>query len=288
MAKFWDKLLDIKSSLAEEIVKIEGLLSIENYKAEYSLYSLIKRYFLSWEFRRNLIDFDTFLQKTGLDLILQRASLGLTTTNEYLDYAEFIINILPVTLKHSKMYEVASCYRSVMRKPDTLNGHTFGISYVNPILQNIFNTLEDLTHKIVEVDGRYYVVAKDAIVLDVATKLSEVQSSLSNDILCYGHRNNANNLKEKGAILARFYKYYESKLKKWLKSKNHSKLCSTIGDLANNIPEIRHGVTNGAFTDLADDKKEELMDKLFSLYLGAIEIKECNKIIKEISESIKN
>jgi len=66
-------------------------------------------------------------------------------------------------------------------------------------------------------------------------------------------------------------------------SGEYKNLSSDIGFVANNIPEIRHaGNEEFNFDKLSESEKEGWYDKLFTLFLGAIQLKEHEIISQEI------
>lgn len=309
MAKFWDRLIEVKFSFREEVQKIENLMRGKAINGS-SLYDFMKYNFLSWQYRRNYINLDQLMKDTGIIKIINKCKLTDNkkenttlaqiyiasqkpecSVEEFLDYSEFILNVLPIAFYED--INIASYtnynlekYNILVMNPETLDYNQIEFSvYVNVILKNIFNVFEDINYKVIKAEGVYRVIAKDPIILDAATKVSEEKPELSDDILLYGHRKNSGNLILKGGILSRMFTYYEGKLKKELNG--YSSLISDIGFLANNVPDIRHSIKSKEaeyIAKLPDNEREALMDKLYTLFIGAIEMAEHSEITKVISE----
>lgn len=321
MAKFWDRLLETKISFNDEIKFIEKLLkrryNQRRFNSSVTLYSAIENNFMSWSFRQNFISLDDCMRCTGITAIIRKSSgeirkvieqplnvpfpvsagtrvaIQECKVDDYLDYAEFLINIMPLAIIDEPV-STANYPRGVLYGNfDHVTGgrlEKFEPSVMVSIVENIKNTIEKANHQIVRANKVFRIVPKDPVVLDVATKISESAPKLTDDILLYGHRTSSGNLKEKGAILARLHIYFEGLLTKLLKANGYAPLAKDIGFIANKVPEIRHAVGDKyseAFDKLPPAEKEVWFDKLFTLFLCAIELREYSSIHQDIAAFIK-
>jgi len=307
MAKFMDKLRESKQSLDIEIFSLELIMKTDC--AWYgSLYDAAEKNFLSWKHRQNFITLGSCMERTGINRIIEKAESEDSTPSkvakerkkhvafvnekccveEYLDYAEFIMNILPVALISD--VRGATFYHALLSRPEDLQYNQIEESgFVNSIIQNIINTLESLKYTFAMIDGVYRIISKDPVMSEVAVKMQENKPKLVDDIFMYRHRENSGNLKEKSAILARLNIYFEGELKKLLIANNYLALVKDIGFIANKMPEIRHCEDKKfgpEFEKMDDAQKEAWFDKLFTLFLCAIELKEHAAIHKDIKDLI--
>jgi len=276
MKRFWDKLVESRLSLAEEIYAIEMILDSDcGYGI--TLQNQLHENFLSWEHRQNNINLESMLEKTGItdiiDMSVENVVKGKSyeiTVASYLDYADYVLNILVLTEMTrwpGDTYIKANRHRQV-------------------IMHNIENTLSNLGHEVKTMAGSNVMVTvpKNASALNVATKVP----NLADDILRYIHRDSDGNLKVKSEILTNIYRTYEAKWNNALKNQNHSRLASDIRHVANKF--IRHDpkCKESQFYATLDDKaKEKYYDCLFDLFMSAYHITESKKAQDEIASVIQ-
>jgi len=218
------------------------------------------------------------MKSTGVESIIQNATRYTCELDNYLIYAEFMLNILPLSYLYDNsdiMY--LTNLNSQYYHNYVIDGHNPGIEkdLVYLIVDNIKNTLDKISHRVIynkKMDG-YEIVPKDGFVLDAATVISYINPHLSDDILNYGHHSLKGDLKGKAAILNRLYIDYEEKRIGHLIEGGYKTLTDDIGFIANNFG-IRHGKKDKG-TELVDslnnNEKEEWYDTLFALFISAIQ-----------------
>ena len=275
--------------------------------------NLLQQNFLSWPHRRNFVALEQLRNDLGITDIVHKATrtdeirearvaklqaddhnerkkdlprsayddIVNCNLDEYLEYAEFVLNILPLAYRGEhdwNRYDFA--YADVINHGHTYNGVLPGMT--KTILNNIRNTVAGLGHKIIKIESEdaYRIVPNDAIVHEAAAK----QSELADDLMLYMHHATTGDLKNKKAILNRLNIAFESKWKKVLSNRGHATLVSDIGYLVNNL-KIKHGEISAeakVIEQFTDAEKEKWHDKLFKLYIAAYEIGEAAGIQSEV------
>ena len=287
--------------------------------------SLLEQNFLAWQHRRNFITLEQLkcdlgiteiIKKSGWsddirsaqvavyqadDCNIRKKNLPKSAYNQvvncnlddYLNYAEFIINILPLAFRGQhdwNRYSVA--YQDIVERGHTYNGVMPGMT--RTIVNNIRSTVAGLGHKIVKIESEdsFRIVPIDAIAINAAVEVAADNAQLADDILTYKHHSLKGNLKEKAAILNRLNIESESKWEKVLKNRGHATLGSDIGYIADKFG-IRHAAKckdSKVIAKFDNAKKEAWLDKLFALYIAAHEICKAASIhdeIKQLKEDVQ-
>jgi flagellin-specific chaperone FliS len=292
MAKFWDKMTENKQSLNIEIQAIEALLNapIKNMS---TIYDFIKHRFLKWNHRQNFITLEQIKNDLGITDIIQKAKGEINrreknkevSHDEYILYAEFIINTIPITFfvfTNDSILFVEYDELVCQKKRDwRFVSENELPSHIINVIKNIINTISNLGYTISKFDNdyKYKIITNNGVALDIVEKIPKH----ADDIVNYLHHNSKGNLKDKAAILNRFYIEFESKYEKILLNYGHKNLVSDIRYIANKF--IRHGTKDKETTiveSFDDNKKEKWYDNLFSLYIAAFEIYESSKVQTEV------
>lgn len=264
---FMEELINRKFDLKEEILSLDKLLNEESndlYLERYrSIEDVVKYNFRKWGHRNNYINLQQMKDGMRLTSLLRRlrGDFG-ATIEEYINYAEYVMNICRFCLQY------------------------FLHENINLIYDNIRNVLDYLNHKIetIEDKGLIIIIPKEyetQCAIDIVR-----EPNLCENILMYNHYSNKGQVFNKAIILSRLFMYYEKNLEKAILSINKT-LDNEIGDLSNKL-KIRHDKPNTkeeiVVANMTDEELEKWYDILFSLYLRAIILVDNLKIKPEIEE----
>lgn len=271
MKSFIEQLISRNFDLSDEILTIEHLL---NEKSLYdpTLYTMIDARFRKWKHRKNLISLRDLYEKMGIDTIVSNANQNNICLNEYIFYAECMVNIINI--------------------PNLNDLYTFNRETWMVINDNLNNVIEQLNYEIRYFKSEQYfkIIIKDWKVSESAEIIQDTYN-LGEKIYLYNHHSLKGKLFEKADILCRLYKVFESGKESTLKSNQFTALASDIGFLSDKL-DVRHAPNRQQkvlLDGLTKSEQESLYDDLFNLYLDMLilcEHIEKRKDIKELSKKL--
>lgn len=273
MKSFIEQLINRKYNLSDEILTIEKLLR-EDYYNNPSLYLLIDSKFRKWQHRNNLISLNDLYIKTEINNILKNAKTNKILIDEYIYYAEYIVNILNIV----SFNDLYSCNQANWTS----------------IKENLFHTLSQLNYEIkyFEEENYFKILNKNWKVSEAAEIIQNTYN-LGEKIYLYNHHSLKGKLFDKADILCRFYKVFEDGKEHLLKSNQFTALASDIGFLSDKL-DVRHAPNKQEkilLSGLTNKEQEQWYDELFNLYIDMLilcEHIEKRKDIKELSKKLSS
>lgn len=216
-----------------------------------NMLSCIEPKFLSWKYRNRYTSIDEMMYDLQISNMFMKNNI---TLEKLLLYIEFIDNAIEII------------DRSIIHRND--------IDIITALINNYNSLLEELNYEIKRNDkGQSIIVEKDKI----STAVSEIDNSITNEVIEYRRFSMKGNVEEKRKILKQLADKVEA-LKTNFKGTTYNNIIEDTTFLLNNL-NIRHNNIEGKekkqyVVDIKDEELEKWYDKTYDMILSVIIINE--------------